>query len=411
MSSSKSDIPATDASKVEVTVQTSVEQAKRAFALKKYEQAADHYATALELMTKEHGDRAPATADLYFSYGKALLENAISQTSVLGKEQPEAEVDDEPAVSGTNAKGPILSFSGDADEDDGEEDPAVDLLAQANKEIEEAEQEAEEEEDVEPEDDFNAAWEVLELARAIYETQIDNDDHIKLKLADAFIALGDVSLETEKFDQAITDYSAGLKLKEELLPISSRHIAEAHYKLSMVLDLTPGRLSDAITHAKKARESVVSRIALLRDGLSDQSPVALPPEAHNLEVKGKGKATPKLAVDDLEEMTKSQMENELKELNDLKDDLALKVEELKSSPNEDIGLSAPELAAKALDKELNAGTSSFAAPAVVTDLTSMVKKKKKNPPMEDLSTAKRKAEGDAETSPIEKRAKLHTPEE
>lgn len=28
-------------------------------------------------------------ADLYFAYGKALLENAIAQSSVLGKEQAE----------------------------------------------------------------------------------------------------------------------------------------------------------------------------------------------------------------------------------------------------------------------------------------------------------------------------------
>jgi HAT1-interacting factor 1 len=33
-----------------VTVQTAVEHAKRAFALKKYEQAVEHYATALEIM-------------------------------------------------------------------------------------------------------------------------------------------------------------------------------------------------------------------------------------------------------------------------------------------------------------------------------------------------------------------------
>jgi HAT1-interacting factor 1 len=39
--------------------------------------------------TKKHGEDAPETANLYFSYGKALLENAISQASVLGKEQPE----------------------------------------------------------------------------------------------------------------------------------------------------------------------------------------------------------------------------------------------------------------------------------------------------------------------------------
>jgi HAT1-interacting factor 1 len=32
-------------------------------------------------------------ADLYFLYGKALLENAISQTSVLGKDQVEEELE------------------------------------------------------------------------------------------------------------------------------------------------------------------------------------------------------------------------------------------------------------------------------------------------------------------------------
>ncbi|KAF8623209.1 hypothetical protein AX15_006447 [Amanita polypyramis BW_CC] len=401
----KSETPATDASKVEVTVETAIEHAKRAFALRKYEQAVEHYATALELITREHGESAPETADLYLSYGKALLENAISQNSVLGKEQPETEVDEEPA--GTDARGAILSFSGDAEDED--EEPAVDLFAQANKEIEEAEREDEEAE-AEPEDDFNAAWEVLEMARALYEKQKEEDDEIKLKLADTYIALGDVSLETEKFDQAITDYSEGLKLKENLLPVSSRHIAEAHYKLSMVLDLTSGRLSDAIVHAEKALESVESRIAMLRDELSGQIPIP-PPEEQKQDYKGKGKATPKLARDDLRDYSKSQMESELKELMGLKDDLALKVEELKSSPNENLGFSAPELAARALDKELNTSASSPPViPAAVKDLTSMVKKKKKNSPAEDSGSGKRKAEGDADASPKEKKVRLDTPE-
>lgn len=89
------------------TIEEAVEHAKRAFALKKYEQSVDHYATALELAyvaltcysirncltrvyrTKEYGEDALETADLYFSYGKALLENAISQASVLGKQGEE----------------------------------------------------------------------------------------------------------------------------------------------------------------------------------------------------------------------------------------------------------------------------------------------------------------------------------
>jgi HAT1-interacting factor 1 len=45
--------------------------------------------TFLKNSTQKLGENAPETADLYFSYGRALLENAIVQSSVLGKEQRE----------------------------------------------------------------------------------------------------------------------------------------------------------------------------------------------------------------------------------------------------------------------------------------------------------------------------------
>ena len=259
--------------------------------------------------------------------------------------------------SGIDGNGPILSFSGDAEETDeveraGSEDMAVDMFGEAMQAgaDEEAEggDEGAEGDDVEPEDDFNAAWEVLDLARAIYDQQkdVDDDGEVKLKLADTYIALGDVSLETgswllstlyytyadswryftEKFDQAITDYSAGLTLKNELLPLSSRQIAEAHYKLSMVLDLTSGRLADAIVHAERALESVETRMAELRDGLNGQlnAPVLKEPKK---DAKGKGKASgTKLVRDDLvQDMSRPQIEAEIKELEGLKEDLALKV--------------------------------------------------------------------------------------
>ena len=222
------------------TIEEAVEHAKRAFALKKYEQSVDHYATALELAyvaltcyfirssliracrTGKYGEDAPETADLYFSYGKALLENAISQASVLGKQGEEEKVNTEgmstvfdnperfahscmPSGSSAGGSGPILSFSGDAEdiEDSVEvgEDVAVDLFADAAKKLAADDNEAEGEgdddaDDAEPEDDFNAAWEVLDLARAIYDKQMEDNEEVKLKLADTYITLGDISLET-----------------------------------------------------------------------------------------------------------------------------------------------------------------------------------------------------------------------
>ncbi|TBU60501.1 hypothetical protein BD310DRAFT_319724 [Dichomitus squalens] len=311
--------------------------------------------------------------------------------------------------------GAFLSFSGDG------EDEAVDLFAEAQKSVDETEaaaQQEEEDDEVEPEDDFNAAWEVLDLARAIYEKQQDESEEVKLKLAEVFITLGDVSLETEKFDQAITDYSAGLKLKTDLLPLSSRQIAEAHYKLSIVLDLTAGRLGDSITHAERALDSVEARLAELRAALSGQGLVKPPEQKEDAKGKGKGKATgPALLGDDaIVHMTKAQMEAEEKELQGLREDLALKVEELKTSPNEPAD-SAPALVAKALDQELNAGsTAGTVKQSEVHDLTGLVKKKKKNVDANGDATAtasaattKRKAEDNAEEAQTEKKAKLEDP--
>ncbi|KAJ7117547.1 hypothetical protein C8R44DRAFT_832297 [Mycena epipterygia] len=387
----------------EMGLDAAIEHAKRAFALEKYEQAVEFYATALELMTKSYGEDAPETADLYFAYGKALLENAISQSSVLGKDQPEEDKEDEP-VESTSGSGPILSFSGDAED---AEDPAVDLFSAAQNIADEEDAAAEDEDgddDAEPEDDFNAAWEVLDLARAIYAKQTEEgaDKDVQLKLADTYIALGDVSLETEKFDQAITDYEAGLALKGELLPRSSRQIAEAHYKLSMVLDLTSGRLGDAITHAERALESIECRLAELANPSAAEA-AAPPPDP-----KGKGKSKSRLVRDDLVgSMSAAQIEAETKELAGLKEDLALKVEELKTRPDEPMK-NASALVAQALDAELNAhaGANGAGSAQVVNDLTSMVVKKKKKPapaPAEASgsasgSPAKRKAEEEGESS-------------
>ncbi|KAJ3808620.1 hypothetical protein EV368DRAFT_89029 [Lentinula lateritia] len=406
MSSSNTGSAKRDSPVPDISPDNVIEHAKRAFALKKYEQAVEYYATALEHLSRTLGEDSPEIADLYFAYGKSLLENAISQTSVLGKDQPEEECAEDD--KGSSSYGPILSFSGDAEE--GVEDSAVDLFAEAAKEVAEADAAAGEEdddEDAEPEDDFNAAWEVLDLARAIYDKQHDADtsnEDVALKLADCYIALGDVSLETEKFDQGITDYEVGLTLKSKLLPLSSRQIAEAHYKLSIVLDLTPGRLSDSIKHADQALRSIESRLEELQ--LAKENPSSLAKDVKpDPKGKGKGKALAVAGInsDAVQNMSATQIEGELKELAELKEELALRIEELKMAPNETLAGSAPALAAQALDEELASKSFPLVPAAVVNDLTNMVRKKKV--PTTDGSSAKRKA-NDGEDSGSEKKLKL-----
>lgn len=146
--------------------------------------------------------------------GKEQTENNLAKDEANGEGEPPASLSACTAViknsiSAAGSSKPFISFSGDAEEDAeeeeeesaaGAEDKVVDLFAEATaadeaaaKEEEEAQ---EEEEDGEPEDDFNAAWEVLDLARLNYEKRKDESDAIKLKLAETYIALGDVSLET-----------------------------------------------------------------------------------------------------------------------------------------------------------------------------------------------------------------------
>ena len=93
----------------------------------------------------------------------------------------------------------------------------------------------------------------------------------------------------------------------------------------MVLDLTPGRLADAIIHAEGALESVESRLAELRDASNGQ--LAPPALEIKKDLKGKGKAMgARLVRDDLvQNMSKSQIESEAKELSGLREDLAVKV--------------------------------------------------------------------------------------
>ncbi|KIY68895.1 hypothetical protein CYLTODRAFT_421225 [Cylindrobasidium torrendii FP15055 ss-10] len=408
--------------------QEELELAKRAFALKKYEAAVEHYSNALEIFSENHGQDVPEIADLYFEYGRALLEHAISQSSVLGKangvEEEEEGEDDEAPTKGNN----LFSFGGD--------DEPVNLFEAANKAIEEADAEGRDDEyegagegdeeegegEGEPEDDFNEAWDILDLARTIYQKRLDSwgagreqeEEELKLKLADTYVMLGDVSLETEKFDQAVSDYETSLTLKRALLPLSSRQIAEAHYKLSIVLDMTPGRLADAIGHAESARESLEVRVGVLRgvmgeeggaeegvssagtggsgavaegagagSGGSNDAQGSAGGEGSAASAKGKAKA--KEVVDlSIVGLSRARIEAEIKDLEELKADLELKIEELKTQPHHEPSSSSSSSsvmvqAADALDAELGRGLSRVEGQQpVVNDLSGMVKRRRKD---------------------------------
>ncbi|KAG9078547.1 hypothetical protein FS749_009423, partial [Ceratobasidium sp. UAMH 11750] len=274
---------------------------------------------------QQNGENTPEFAELLLVYGRALLENAISQNSVLGKEK-EGEGAGEAHKDSANGAGSSsgdtkpgegrIHFGGDP-ESDHEGDETVDSLGAGANESKDEEEEDAEENDEEPEDDFNAAWDVLDMARAYYDQQ--EGDDMKLKLAETYMYLGDVSLETEKFEQAVSDYTSGLTIKTQLLPFYSRQVCEAHYRLSLVLDLTPGKLSEGVRHIEQAMSSLKARISVLKERLESR-----------VDVKGKGKGA--YMSDPLEELDEEGLKTELKEVEELLKDLLLKHEDMKALP-------------------------------------------------------------------------------
>jgi HAT1-interacting factor 1 len=110
--------------------------------------------------------------------------------------------------------------------------------------------------------------------------------------------------------------------------MSSRQIAEVHYKLCIVYDMTAGRLARAIDHAKKAEASVQARMDEVTARLKTASMSTKAPQSETkVDIKGKGKATSSRIGSEpsLESMSKAQLDSELKELRELLEDVSLKV--------------------------------------------------------------------------------------
>lgn len=252
-------------------------------ATKDHDSAADLYSQATELQDELNGEMSPENAELLFAYGKSLYNVAVSKSDVLGSKvagEPESGaasssnvassskskptggslVEDAIAKSAqsTSAKPakkesepssskPLFQFTGDEN------------FVDSESEDEDAGEEGEEEDD---DDDFANAFEVLDLARVLYKKQIEASDeghgsegdsatempprirHLKERLADTHDLQAEISLEGERFSDAVEDFKAVLELRYSLHPFEDPSIAECHYKLSLALEFASVRQGD-----------------------------------------------------------------------------------------------------------------------------------------------------------------------
>jgi len=296
---------------------------KRHLLCKDIPAAVSTLADACKLMTSECGEKAPECGEVYYYYGKSLLELARLESAVLGnalsgvpkedicdgstqvedplqmtdEERVEVEEKVDEALMETLencqiAEAPLLKKDAASKSED---TPTEKKVAEGNADRE-AESESEDEvcEHVDEENaaavheakaeeepsSLQLAWEVLELSKLICKEQLDNvakkelDDATKAALekrfCDTYFLLSEVSVESGNYYQAVEDLKLCLKRQKTLLPADSRNIAETLYYLGVALGFHKN-YDEALMSLDAAVSVLESRMANLKEKAGTKS--------------------------------------------------------------------------------------------------------------------------------------------
>ncbi|KAB8204580.1 hypothetical protein BDV34DRAFT_213695 [Aspergillus parasiticus] len=278
------------------------ERAAAKDAVKDFNAAAELYSEATELQAKLNGELSLDNADLLYSYGKSLYNVAVSKSDVLGSKvagESQTQVHDPFTVntfsSGTASGGDNLvqdaTFNGlarkevlpgKAQSQNVEDKPYFQFTGDENFDASDSDEDQSDGEEgaEEAEDDFANAFEVLDLARILYLKKLNatEEEHgkgkaadlppyikqIKERLADTYDLQAEISLEAERFTDAVTDLRMALDLRQSLFPMEDPSIAECHYKLSLALEFASvnkaddnpaGGKSDRMTNEQMRKEA------------------------------------------------------------------------------------------------------------------------------------------------------------
>ncbi|KAK6837563.1 hypothetical protein RU639_000940 [Aspergillus parasiticus] len=278
------------------------ERAAAKDAVKDFNAAAELYSEATELQAKLNGELSLDNADLLYSYGKSLYNVAVSKSDVLGSKvagESQTQVHDPFTVntfsSGTASGGDNLvqdaTFNGlarkevlpgKAQSQNVEDKPYFQFTGDENFDASDSDEDQSDGEEgaEEAEDDFANAFEVLDLARILYLKKLNatEEEHgkgkaadlppyikqIKERLADTYDLQAEISLEAERFTDAVTDLRTALDLRQSLFPMEDPSIAECHYKLSLALEFASvnkaddnpaGGKSDRMTNEQMRKEA------------------------------------------------------------------------------------------------------------------------------------------------------------
>ncbi|OQE44590.1 hypothetical protein PENCOP_c002G03644 [Penicillium coprophilum] len=253
-------------------------------ATKDHDSASELYSQATELQAELNGELSPENADLLYAYGKSLYNVAVSKSDVLGskvanEQQPRSGTASSKNASSAGSKSTSDSLVQDAIANSMEKSPSTKHADKGPEPTEsrpffqftgdenfvdsedEDDETAEQAEDDDEDDDFANAFEVLDLARVLYlkklsaaeesdggkgkSTVLSTDiKHIRERIADTHDLQAEISLEAERFSEAVTDLRIVLELRNSLYPLEDPSVAECHYKLSLALEFASVQQGD-----------------------------------------------------------------------------------------------------------------------------------------------------------------------
>ncbi|XP_010280403.1 PREDICTED: nuclear autoantigenic sperm protein [Phaethon lepturus] len=171
-----------------------------------------------------------------------------------------------------------------------EEGEETEESEEEDKENDKAEEDKENEltvEDKESEEDeignLELAWDMLELAKVIYKRQETKE--AQLHAAQAHLKLGEVSIESENYTQAIEEFQACLALQQKYLEAHDRLLAESHYQLALAYHYN-SQFDEAVLQFGKSVEVIDKRMAMLTERIKTTESGSPEDEKEIEELKG-----------------------------------------------------------------------------------------------------------------------------
>uniref|UniRef100_A0A286Y2Y1 Nuclear autoantigenic sperm protein n=1 Tax=Cavia porcellus TaxID=10141 RepID=A0A286Y2Y1_CAVPO len=321
----------------------------------------------------------PAAVNAFQEAASLLMENGVLGNALEGVHVEEGEkADDESVVENNNIDETEGSEEEDKENDKAEEIPNESILE--NKSLQESE-----EDDI---GNLELAWDMLDLAKIIFKRQETKE--AQLYAAQAHLKLGEVSVESENYIQAVEEFQACLTLQEQYLEAHDRLLAETHYQLGLAYGYN-SQYDEAVAQFSKSIEVIEKRMAVLNEEMKEAE-------------------------------VSTEYEKEIEELKELLPEIREKIEDAKESQHSG---NVAELALKAtlVESSTSGFTSSGGGSSVsmiasrrtidgasssncVTDISHLVRKKRKpedeSPRKDDAKKAKQEPEvngGSGDTVP------------